>query len=125
MRLEQARLQSDDVLSQLEVLLLYRLVVLRQRLVLLDLVFQRLDVLLLPLAEGALGGAVLGGSLGRRQLAPSLARLGAVVVDVHVMKRNRLTRSAANGWIYVVVVAGRGVADVHVLRRRRTRRSRN
>ena len=55
LRLEQSRLQVDDVVAQLVVFRLQRLVQLAQLLKLLDLVLELLDVLLLALAECALG----------------------------------------------------------------------
>lgn len=53
--LEEARLEVDDVVAELVVLCLQRLVQLAQLLELLDLVLELLDVLLLALAEGTLG----------------------------------------------------------------------
>jgi hypothetical protein len=56
--LEEARLEVDDIVAELVVLCLKRLKQLRELLVLLDLVLERLDVLLLALTEGALGKSV-------------------------------------------------------------------
>ena len=56
--LEEARLQVDDVVAQLVVLRLERLIELAQLLKLLDLILELLNVLLLAFAEGALGGSV-------------------------------------------------------------------
>jgi hypothetical protein len=52
--LEQTRLEIDDVVAQLVVLRLERLVELEELLELLDLVLELLDILLLALTEGAL-----------------------------------------------------------------------
>lgn len=61
--LKETRLKVDDVVAQLVVLGLEGLVELAQLLELLDLVLELLDILLLTLAESALGGAVLGSTL--------------------------------------------------------------
>jgi len=57
--LEEARLEVDDVVAELEVLVLKRLEQLGKLLILLDLVLEILDMLLLALAEGALGMSAL------------------------------------------------------------------
>jgi hypothetical protein len=113
--LEQTRLEIDDVVAQLVVLRLQRLVELEELLELLDLVLELLDVLFFTLTEGALwrsvqfrggarhtylGGAVLCGTLRGGQLSASLraslARVAVVGVNGALA---HLVGLASNCWI--------------------------
>ena len=120
--LEKSRLEVDDVVAELVVFCLQRLIQLAQLLKLLDLVLELLDVLFLALAEGALGvsvrldtdgtmetdlgGPVLGGTLRCAQFATTFSVAVALIVHVGRLALAHLVLLAGNGGVNGVLLLG-------------------